>query len=71
MIAGKNDFSFLELPKVNVNNTVGAGDSFTAVLISGLLKGIRLVQIYELATRTAAYVCAREGACPVVPFRIF
>jgi fructokinase len=66
-----NEFSFLESPKVIVADTVGAGDSFTAVLVSGLLKGLPLIKIHETATRTAAYVCTQKGATPLIPFEIF
>jgi fructokinase len=70
-IVSDNEFSFLESPKVVVADTVGAGDSFTAVLVSGLLKGLPLTKVHEAATRTAAYVCTQKGATPVIPFDIF
>ena len=70
-ILGENEISFLESPKIEVIDTVGAGDSFTAVLVAGLLKGVSLHEIHEMATRTAAYVCTKKGATPVIPFRIF
>ena len=70
IIMNDNEFSFLESPKVVVADTVGAGDSFTAVLVSGMLKGIPLSKVHETATRTAAYVCTQKGATPVIPFEI-
>ena len=66
-----NEYSFLESPKVVVADTVGAGDSFTAVLISGLLKGVPLNEVHETATRTAAYVCTQKGATTAIPFQIY
>lgn len=71
MIIGKHEFSFLESPKVIVADTVGAGDSFTAIIISGLLKEIPLAKVHETATRTAAYVCTQKGATPIIPHKIF
>lgn len=71
IIMGNNEFSFLESPKVDVADTVGAGDSFTAIIISGLLKGVPLKEIHETATQTAAFVCTQRGATPVIPFEIF
>lgn len=71
IIINDNEFSFLESPKVVVADTVGAGDSFTAVLISGLLRGVQLRKVHEAANRTAAYVCTQKGATPVIPFEIF
>ncbi|TNF45358.1 MAG: carbohydrate kinase [Bacteroidetes bacterium] len=71
IIISDDDFSFLESPKVVVADTVGAGDSFTAVLVSGLLNGLPLDKVHGAATRTAAYVCTQKGATPVIPFEIF
>jgi len=64
-----NEYSFLESPKVVVADTVGAGDSFTAVFVSGLLKGAPLSKVHEMATRIAAYVCTQKGATPVIPIK--
>lgn len=47
-----------------VIDTVGAGDSFTAVLAEGLLLNYDLDKINDLANKTAAYVCSRPGAMP-------
>ncbi len=48
----------------NVRDTVGAGDAFTAVLVSGLLRGESLTTIARDACETAAAVCAQPGAVP-------
>lgn len=48
-------------------DTVGAGDSFTACLCVGLLKGFSLKKINDLASRVAAYVCTQPGATPKLP----
>jgi fructokinase len=71
ILMNSNDFSFVESIKVKVADTVGAGDSFTAILISGLLKGIPLAEIHDMASKTAAYVCTQKGATPVIPYKIF
>ena len=71
IILNNKEFSFMESPQVVVADTVGAGDSFTAVLVSGVLKGVELTKIHEAAIRTAAYVCTQKGATPVIPFDIF
>jgi len=52
---------------VNVVDTVGAGDAFTAVLIMGLLRGLPLKKIHENATEIAAFVCTQKGATPKLP----
>lgn len=71
MILSENELSFRDSPKIEVVDTVGAGDSFTAVIVAGLQKGVSLPEIHELAARTAAYVCTQKGATPVIPFSIF
>ena len=71
LILGENQYSFLESSKVVVADTVGAGDSFTAVLVSGILNNIPLNEIHKAATRTAAYVCTQKGATPTITFKIF
>lgn len=47
-----------------VRDTVGAGDSFTAALVIGLLRGDALADIARTACETAAAVCAHDGAVP-------
>ncbi len=54
-------------PKITVVDTVGAGDSFTAALIEGLLRGDSLSRIGYNASRLAAYVCTQRGATPQIP----
>ena len=48
-------------------DTVGAGDSFTAAFISGILKGMTVADAHSLAVRTSAYVCTKKGAMPILP----
>ncbi len=59
--------SFQPTPKVEVADTVGAGDSFTAAFISGILKGKSVAEAHSLAVRTSAFVCTQQGAMPKLP----
>lgn len=52
---------------VEVVDTVGAGDAFTAALALGMLKKYELSQISDCANRLAAFVCSRPGATPELP----
>ncbi len=52
------------VPPNKIADTVGAGDSFTAVVAIGLLEGEDLKTINARANRVAAYVCSRTGAMP-------
>ena len=59
--------SFQETPKVEVAETVGAGDSFTAAFVSGVLRGMPIEEAHRLAVYTSAYVCTQNGAMPQLP----
>ncbi|MFV0437688.1 MAG: carbohydrate kinase family protein [Desulfopila sp.] len=48
-------------------DTIGAGDSFTATTVLGLLNGYSLARINEHANRVAAHVCSCQGAMPSLP----
>ena len=50
-----------------VRDTVGAGDSFTAALVVGRLRGDPLPTIARVACETAAAVCTYAGALPETP----
>ena len=49
---------------VEIVDTVGAGDSFTAAFVVSYLRGDTLAQAQRLASETASYVCAHKGAMP-------
>ena len=59
--------SFQPTPKVEVADTVGAGDSFTAAFISSILKGESVEEAHSKAVRTSAFVCTQKGAMPILP----
>lgn len=59
--------SFVETPKVEVADTVGAGDSFTAAFVSAMLKGKSISEAHQLAVNVSAYVCTQRGAMPELP----
>ena len=59
--------SFVETPKVQVADTVGAGDSFTAAFTAAILRGRTVAEAHRLAVDTSAYVCTQQGAMPVLP----
>lgn len=54
--------STIKTPKVKVIDTVGAGDSFSGVLITRLLQGKKLSEAHSDAVRVAAHVCSHAGA---------
>ena len=52
---------------VEVKDSVGAGDSFAAVCVCGLLNSIPGNIILEQASKRAAFVCVQDGATPQIP----
>ncbi len=62
--------SFQPTPKVEVADTVGAGDSFTAAFISQILKGKSVTEAHACAVQTSAFVCTKKGAMPILPAEI-
>lgn len=54
-------------PKVEVADTVGAGDSFTGSFCAALLKGKSIPEAHELAVKVSAFVCTQNGAMPTLP----
>lgn len=59
--------SFQPTPRVNVADTVGAGDSFTATLVASLLKDSTIADAHKRAVAISAFVCSQHGAMPAVP----
>ena len=61
------NISFVETPRVEVADTVGAGDSFTAAFISALLMKKSVREAHQLAVNVSAFVCTQNGAMPKFP----
>lgn len=59
--------SYQDTPKVDVKDTVGAGDSFTASFVSCILKGMSVPKAHERAVRVSAFVCTQNGPMPTLP----
>ncbi|MFT3753566.1 MAG: carbohydrate kinase [Paludibacter sp.] len=66
-VVTKTETSFRPTPVVEVADTVGAGDSFTAGFVASLLKGKSVSEAHKIAVDVSAYVCTQHGAMPVAP----
>lgn len=59
--------SYEPTPRVEVMDTVGAGDSFTAAFVASILRGRSIEEAHKCAVEVSAYVCTQKGAMPVLP----
>lgn len=59
--------SFQPTPKVEVADTVGAGDSFTGSFCAAVLNGKPIAEAHRIAVEVSAYVCTQNGAMPKYP----
>ena len=59
--------SFQDTPKVEVADTVGAGDSFTGSFCACIINGKPVQDAHKTAVAVSAFVCTQNGAMPVVP----
>jgi len=64
LLVTPTDWSYLQTPEVDVKDTVGAGDAFTAVMITGYAKGQTLKEFHQKAVEISAFVCTQDGAMP-------
>ena len=55
---------------VEVADTVGAGDAFTAVIAMSWMQGRELDAINARANRVASFVCGKNGATPEMPVEL-
>lgn len=61
------NISFQETPKVQVADTVGAGDSFTGSFVASILNGKSVAEAHRTAVQVSAFVCTQNGAMPTLP----
>ena len=59
--------SFQETPKVQVADTVGAGDSFIGSFVASILSGLSVPEAHKKAVEVSAFVCTQNGAMPALP----
>ena len=67
IISRKGEVSTLDTPHVEVNDSVGAGDSFSGTFTARILLGDTLAEAHRKAVNTAAFVCTQAGAWPQYP----
>ena len=65
-----DEMSFVDTPQVEVADTVGAGDSFTATFVSSLLNAKSVKEAHHMAVEVSSSVCPPKGAMPGLPQRV-
>lgn len=58
------EVSWYDTPKVEVADTVGAGDAFTAALVISMLKGLPIKMAHQNAANVSAFVASQHGGMP-------
>ncbi len=67
VMSATGDSSTIRTPRVEVADTVGAGDSFSGTFTGKILTGATLAEAHRAAVNTSAFVCTQEGAWPQYP----
>ena len=62
-----DDVSDMPGMSVEIADTVGAGDAFTAAMTLDLLAGRNVKQVNQSAIAAASWVCSQDGATPTFP----
>ncbi len=66
VIVSEEGVSRIPTPVVQVTDTVGAGDAFTAAFVTSYLAGEGIAAAHEYAVKLSAFVCTGSGAMPEV-----
>lgn len=67
LLVTPDEMDAAEAVAVGSIDSVGAGDSFTAAICTGLLHGFTLADCNRFGNQIAGYVCSNPGACPILP----
>lgn len=67
LLLANGQFDECSAQSVTLVDPVGAGDAFTAALVSSLWRGVPLASAHFHASAVAAYVCSQKGATPALP----
>lgn len=67
MLYHQGDWSTEPTKKIDIVDTIGAGDAFTAALVMGLLQGLKPHISHQFAAEVSGYVCSQPGGMPQLP----
>ena len=63
----QESYSFYETPRVEVVDTVGAGDAFLSGFVAAVLSGKSMSDAHHFAVDASAFVCTQVGAMVTYP----
>lgn len=63
----RNELLKREGREVRIADTIGAGDSLTATVLVGMLRGGDPGVVLDMAVEVSSFVCTQVGATPVLP----
>lgn len=63
----KYEDSEISIKPIQVADSVGAGDAFTAGIVWGMLNNLPFEKTHEIAGMLASYLCSQKGATPNLP----
>ena len=58
----------IDTPKVNLENSVGAGDCFNGALAVGIKNGLSIIESIKFANKSASISVSKEGVQESMPY---
>lgn len=67
IVMSETDYSAKSVQKVDIIDTVGAGDSFSAAFITALNQGANFATAHQFANHFSSFICTQKGAFNEIP----
>ena len=67
IVMSETNYSAQSIQKVTLNDTVGAGDAFSAAFLTALNRGASFENAHAFANRFSSYICTQKGAFVPIP----
>lgn len=67
IVISETNYSAMSIQKVNIMDTVGAGDAFSAAFLSALNRGANFEAAHQFANQFSSYICTQKGAFVEIP----
>ncbi|MHC5224843.1 PfkB family carbohydrate kinase [Ignatzschineria sp. LJL83] len=67
IVMSETDYSAQSIQKITLNDTVGAGDAFSAAFLTALNRGASFENAHVFANRFSSYICTQKGAFVPIP----